>query len=127
VEAERAVLTLEPRGADRELEPAVRRVVDRDRLRGEQPERAIGEAGDEQTEAHARGDHGERRHRRVALEALARALAVHGLEVVEAPHAVVAEALGELRAVDDFREGHALRRDVQSDSHARSLGPCWVT
>ena len=54
LEAERAVLALEPRGADRQLEPAVRRVVDGDRLRREQPERAVGEAGDEQAEAHAR-------------------------------------------------------------------------
>ena len=67
VEAELAVLCVEPGGTEREVEPSVRRVVDRDRLRREQRRVPVGHAGDEQPEPDARG--GRRRARR-ALSSL---------------------------------------------------------
>ena len=66
-------------------------------------------------------DAGQRRERRVALEALAGSLAVHRLEVVEAPHAVEAGLVGELRPVDDLREGHPLLGDVESEPHGPNV------
>ena len=86
-----------------ELEPAARRVVDRDGLGREHRRVAVGHAGDEQAEAHPLGDAAPRGERRVALEALPGAVAVHRLEVVEAPDAVEAEPVGELRAVTRAR------------------------
>ena len=55
----------------------------------------VGHAGHEQAEPDVGGDAAPRRERGVALEALARSLAVHRLEVVEAPDAVEAELVGE--------------------------------
>ena len=57
---------------------------------------------------------GQRRH---ALEGLTRALAVHRLEVVEAPDAVEAEVLGEANPAHELVPGHALLRDVESEPH----------
>ena len=51
-------------------------------------------------------------------------VAVHGLEVVEAPHAVEAELLGEARPRRDLRPRHPLLRDVESELHAgRAITP----
>ena len=91
------MLLVEPRGAVGELEAAAGRVVDRDRLGREHRGMAVGHAGDEQAEPDLGREAGQRGERGVALEALARALAVHGLEVVEAPEAVEAELVGEPR------------------------------
>ena len=49
-DAELVVLLVEPRRAERELEAAVRRVVDRHRLRREHRRVPVGHAGDEQAE-----------------------------------------------------------------------------
>ena len=95
---ELAVLLVEPGGAVAELEPPARRVVDRDRLRREHRRVAVRHAGDEQPEPDVLGDPAPRGERRHALEALARALAVHGLEVIEAPDPVEAEPVREARA-----------------------------
>ena len=40
-----------------------------------------------------------------------------GLEVVEPPHAVEAELLGEPRPGDHLVEGHPLLGDVESEAH----------
>jgi hypothetical protein len=113
------VLLVEPRGAERELEAAVRRVVDRERLGGEHRRVPVRRAGDQQAQADARGLPGERGQRGHALEGLARPLAVHRLEVVEAPGPVEAEVLGELHAGDDLVPRHPLLCDVQSETHRR--------
>ena len=47
------VLLVEPCGAEREFEPAVRRVVDSERLSGEHRRIAIGHAGHQQAEPDA--------------------------------------------------------------------------
>ncbi len=111
------VLPFEPRRADGELEPAGRRVVDRHRLGREHGRMPVGHSGDEQAEADALGDAAPGREGGVALEALPRAVAVHGLEVVEAPDAVEAEGVGEAGAVGDLAPGHALLGDVESELH----------
>ena len=100
-----------------ELEPATRRVVDGDRLGREHRRMAVGHAGHEQPEPDALGDAAQRGERGDALEALARAVAVHRLEVVEAPDAVEAELVGELRARRDLRPRHPLLGDVESEAH----------
>ena len=95
---ELAVLLVEPRRAVRELEPPVRRVVDGDGLGREDRRVPVRHAGDEQPEPDPLGDPAPRGQRRVALEALAGTLAVHRLEVVEAPDPVEAELVGEPHA-----------------------------
>ena len=87
LESERTVFGLEPGGAEREVEAAVRRVIDRHRLRREQRRVPVRDTGDEQSEPDARGRGGQCREGRHTFEAVARTLAVHGLEVVEAPGA----------------------------------------
>ena len=116
-DAELGVLLVEPGGAERELQAAVRGVVDGHGLGGEHRGVAVGGAGDEQAEADALGDAGEGGEGGHALEGLARALAVHGLEVVEAPGAVEAEPLGQLHAPDDLVPRHALLGHVESEPH----------
>ena len=78
----------------------------------------VGHAGDEQAEPDARRHAGQRGERGHALERLARALAVHRLEVVEAPDAVEAQLLGELHPADQLVPRHALLRHIESESHA---------
>ncbi|MEZ5180100.1 MAG: hypothetical protein R2746_17940 [Acidimicrobiales bacterium] len=119
-DAEGAVLGLEPGGAEGEVEPAVGGVVDGHGLGGEDRRVAVGHPGHEQAEAHPLGAAAERGEGGVALEALAGALAVHGLEVVEAPDAGEALLLGEPGAGDHLVEGHALLGDVESDVHGHS-------
>ena len=46
-------------------------------------------------------------------------VAVHRLEVVEAPGAVEAELLGELHAADDLVPRHPLLGDIESESHGQ--------
>ena len=66
-----------------------------------------------------RGRHpGQRGQRGHALEGLARALAVHRLEVVEAPGAVEPQLLGELHAAHQLVPRHPLLGDVESESHS---------
>ena len=115
------VLLVEPRRAERQLEPAVRRVVDRERLRGEHRRVPVGHAGDEQAEADARRDAGQRGERGHPLERLARPLAVHRLEVIEAPRAVEAQLLGELDAAHDLVPRHPLLRDIETKTHHGNL------
>ena len=67
------------------------------------------------------GERGEGRH---PLEGLARAVAVHRLEMVEAPGAVEAELLGELDAADDLVPGQALLGNVESEAHLTNLAAC---
>ena len=118
-DAELGVLLVEPGGAERQLEPAVRRVVDRDGLGGQHRRVAVGHTGDEQAEPDARRHAGERGERGHALERLARSLAVHRLEVVEAPHAVEAQLLRELHPADELVPRHALLRHIESESHGQ--------
>ncbi|MEZ5143490.1 MAG: hypothetical protein R2726_13365 [Acidimicrobiales bacterium] len=117
---ELVVLLVEPRGAERQDEPAVRRVVDGDRLRRQHRRVAVGHPGDEEAEPDPRGDAGQRGERRHALEGLTGSLAVHRLEVVEAPRALEAELLGQLDTADELVPGHPLLGDVQSEAHVVS-------
>ena len=96
-------------------------MVDRDGLGRVHRRVPVGHAGDEQPEAHAFGDPAPRRERGVALEALARPLAVHRLEVVEAPDAIEAGVVGKLGARHDLRERNPLLRDVQTKTHLYGL------
>ena len=78
---------------------------------------AVGDAGHEQSETdrgRGRRQGGQRRH---PLEAVARALAVHGDEVVESPGAVEAEVLAEAHPFDDLAELHPLLGHVDPESH----------
>ena len=111
------VLLVVPGGAERQVEPAVRRVVDGDRLGRQHRRVPVGHAGDEQAEPDARRHAGQCGQRRHALERLARPLAVHRLEVVEAPHAVEAQLLRELHPADELVPRHALLRHIESESH----------
>ena len=51
----------------------------------------------------------------LALEAFARAVAVHRLEVIETPDAVEAELVGEAGAGCDLTPRHALLGDVETE------------
>ena len=101
-DTELGVLLVEPRGAVRQLESSARRVIDGDCFRREHGWMPVGHAGHEQSEANARSDTGKRGERRVSFETLPRSVAVHRLEVIEAPHAVEAEALGKTRSRGDL-------------------------
>jgi len=59
----------------------------------------------------------ERRERRHPLEAVAGPLAVHGHEVVEAPHAVEAEVLAEADPAEQVVPLHPLLGDVHTEPH----------
>ena len=91
------------------------------RLRGEHRRVPVGHAGHEQTEADPRRDAGQRGERGHPLERLARPLAVHRLEVIEAPRAVEAQLLGELHAAHDLVQRHPLLRDIESETHRGNL------
>ena len=96
-------------------------MVDRDGLGREHRRVPVGQPGHEQAEPDLLGVPGPGREGGHALEALTRAVAVHRLEVVEAPDAVEPEGLGEPHPVDVLRPGHALLGDVESEAHA---APC---
>ena len=108
------MLAVEPCRAEREVEAAVGDVVDRHRLGGEHRGVPVRHAGDEQAEADRGRLSGKARQGGHALEALTRALAVHGLEVVEAPRPLEAQLLGELHPTHDLVPGHALLRDIDT-------------
>src|SRR3546814_3910715 len=108
---ELVVLLVVPSRAEGELQPTVRRMVDREGLRSQHGGVPVGDAGDEEAETDPRGHPRERRERGDPLEGLARAVAVHRLEVVEAPGPVEAELLRELDAADHLR----------SDEHTSEL------
>jgi hypothetical protein len=73
--------------------------------------------GDHESKSDSAGDPAQGRQRRHAFEAVARALAVHGLEVVKAPDAIEAELLGELGARDDLRPLQPLLSEVETEAH----------
>ena len=115
------MLLFEPRSAERELESAVRGVVDGECLGSQHRGVTVGHPGDEQPEPDAGSHAGERGKRRHALERLARSFAVHRLEVVEPPGTVEPEVLGELHAAHDLVPWHPLLRDIETKTHRRSL------
>ena len=117
---ELAMLLLEPRRAEGQLEAPMRRMVDGDCLCREHRRVPVRRAGDEEPEADARRHPTQCSQRRHALEGLARALAVHGLEVVEAPDAVEAEVLGEANPADELVPGHPLLGDIEAEPHLPS-------
>ena len=111
------MLLVEPCGAEGQLEAAVAGVVDRHRLGRQHRRVAVGRPGHEQTETDARRLPGQRRQRRHPLEGLTGALAVHGLEVVEAPGAVEAEVLGEGDPAGQLVPRDSLLGDVDPEAH----------
>ena len=119
--AELVVLLVEPRRAERQLEAAVRCVVDGESLRGEDRRVPVGHAGHEQAEPDTRRHAGERGKRRHAVERLTGPVAVHRLEVIEAPHTVEAELFGELSSADHLVPRQPLLRDIESKTHLRKL------
>src|SRR5262249_58894057 len=94
-----------------------RDVIERDALRCEHGRVAVGHPVHERADAHLFSRGAPRGEHRLRLETLPWTLAVHRLEVIEAPHAVEAEALRELHARQVLRPGHALGGDVESESH----------
>src|SRR4029453_12971616 len=120
-DAELVVLLVEPGGAERQLQAAMRGVVHGQGLGREHRRVAVGHPGHQQAQPDPRRQPRQRGQRRDALEHLARPLAVHRLEVVEAPGAVEAEVRGELHAGDDLVPRHPLLRDIQPETHPRTL------
>ena len=117
LDPELAVLGLEPRGAESELQASVAGVIDGDGLRGQDRGVPVGHTGDEQPETYParRGrQRGECGH---TFEALTRTFAVHGDVVVKPPRAVEAERLPESHASDDLVESHPLLGDVDPETH----------
>ena len=114
------VLLVEPGGAEREFEPAVRRMVDGQRFCREDRRVPVRHARHQQPEPDAGRHARQGRERRHAFECLARPLAVHRLEMVETPGAVEAELLGELDPADKLIPGDALLGDVETEAHART-------
>src|SRR6266567_7907972 len=81
---------------------------------------AVRHAGDEEPEpdrARHAGEGGQRRH---ALEAVARSLAVHRLEVIEPPRAVESELLAQVCTTDELDPLHPLLADVDPEAHLPS-------
>lgn len=78
---------------------------------------AVGDSGYQQAQPGAGGMAAERRERGVSFEALAGAFAVHGLEVIEAPHAVETGVIGKPGPSHHLTEGHPLLGDVESEAH----------
>ena len=119
-DAERAVLLVEPRRAVGELEPAARRVVDRDRLGREDRRVAVGHAGDEQAEPD-----------RVVVIPLSAASVVMPSKHSPGPSPYMGwkwskpqmpskpSVVGEARPRDDLGPGHALLRDVEPETASR--------
>ena len=122
-DAERGVFLLEPRRAVREFEPAARRMVDGQRFGGEDRRVAVGEPGNEDAETHVGGDPTPRGQGGHGLEAFPGTLAVHRLEVVEAPDAVEAHGFRETRPIGVLGPGHALLGDVESEAHPHLVSP----
>src|SRR5919201_1143426 len=114
------MLTLVPRGADGQLEPAMAGVIDRNGLGGHDRRMAVGHAGHEQAQADTLGGRSQRGQGRHAFEAVARALAVHRDEMIEPPHALEAQLFREPRARDDFVELQPLLSDIQAEPHTWS-------
>ena len=84
---------------------------------------AVRHAGDEQAEPDARRGRRERGQRDHALEAVARTLAVHRLEVVEAPRAGEAARFAERVRATSVVPLDPLLRDIDSELHVRAPGP----
>ena len=121
-DAEPVVLVAVPGRAVGKLEPPARRVIDGDGLCRIDRRMAVGHAGDEQSEPDAVACAAQGRERRHTLEALARAFAVHRLEVVEPPDPVEAGVVGEARTRHQLAPRHALLRDIQAESHGHRRG-----
>ena len=90
------VFRLVPGGAQAELEPAVRDVVDGDRLSRQDRWVAVGDAGHQHPEAEPRGERGQPRQQGPGFHAGTIPVAVQRSEVVENPGAVESRGLGEL-------------------------------
>src|ERR1019366_9022458 len=117
LDPELAVLGLEPRGAESELQASVSGVINRDGLRGQDRGVPIGHTGDEQPETYLvrrSGQCGECGH---TFEALTRTFAVHRDVVIKPPRAVEAELLPESHASDDLVKSHPLLGDVDPETH----------
>ena len=127
-DAELVVLLVEPGGAEREFEPAVRGVVDGQRFRCEDGRVPVCHARHQQPEADTRRQAGQRRQSRHSLEGLARPVAVHRLEMVESPGAVEAEIFRQPYPAGELIPREALLGDVESEAHASNLAqrpqPC---
>ncbi len=81
----------------------------------------VGHPGDEQSETDGARGRRQCRQCRHALEAVPRAFAVHGDEVVETPCAIESEGLTEARPSDDLPELHPLLGDVYAESHGATI------
>ena len=81
------------------------------------------EYAQERAEAHALGDAGPRGERGHGLEALPRAVAVHRLEVVEAPRTVEAQVFGVPHAADELVPRHPLLGEVEAEAHGAQPTP----
>jgi hypothetical protein len=117
LDPELAVLGLEPRGAQSELQASLASVVNGDGRRGQDRGVPVGHTGDEQPEtypARRSGQCGEGGH---TFEALTRIFAVHRDVVIKSPRAVEAQLFPESDAIDDLVEGHPLLGDIDPETH----------
>ncbi len=122
VEPEGVVLTLEPRAADPEHEPAAREVVERRRhLRGESrvPERV---RGDEVADPRASRQRGESSQRSPALELRIMPVALVGEEVIVQPEAVETRGLGGQAGVAEVGPARALDPEGGAELHRPIVG-----
>ena len=111
------MLGLVPGGAHPDLEPAIRNVIDRDCLGGQDRWRPVGDPGDERAQPDPGGSGGESRQQRPALHAGPVPVTVQRREVIEHPGPVEARLLREDHSVDQFRPEQLMLGDVQANPH----------
>ncbi len=99
VDPQLSMLLVEPRRADPELQPAVRDVVDRDGLGGQDRRVAVGDSRHEGAQPKARRGLSQRREQCPGFEAGPARVAVESFEVVEDPTGDEARLLREARPI----------------------------
>jgi hypothetical protein len=117
VDAQLSMLGVEPGGTDGQLQATVRGVVHRHGLGGQDRRVSIGHARDQQAQANTTGHTGQGGQGGHPFEAIARSVAVHGHEVIEAPGSVEVEVLNEPGPAHDLVEIHPLLGDVDAEPH----------
>jgi hypothetical protein len=123
-QAEGGVLGLVPAGAQANVEPAIRDVVERDSLLGQKRRVPEGIAADQHAQANSLRNRGERGQQGPGFEIWSRGTA--GLhEVVAVPGTVETQAVEQLPALDKRRPGQVLVGD-DSEAHAELDGTMGV-
>ena len=111
------MLDLGPRGADAELEPATRQVVDRDGELGEHDGVTVRVARDQASDAHAFGRLGHRGLEGPALvDRPVGTAGTDGRQVVEVPNVVESALVGEAQDSAQVLDGDGLTRCLQPET-----------